>query len=630
MRYDEVLGLVPRLRGIENSAGGPFGLELLFWAIVILFTLFLVRYRPTLLEKAEIRLREVSRHKGFWLATFILTVIFVRLALLPWLPVPVPLWHDENSYLLASDTFAHGRLTNPSSPMWVHFESFHINVQPTYQSMYPPAQGLALAVGQVLTGVPWAGVLLSTALMCGAFYWMLLGWLPAPWAWLGGAFACVRFGIFSYWMNSYYGGAVAALGGALIVGAFPRLRNRPKIQTALIFAFGLLILANSRPLEGLLFSIPLVLAVAVIFIKGVRSGRATSEATVKAALSGMALLAVGAAWMLYYNWRGTGNPLVMPYQVNYQTYHISKPFPFQKPNPIPEYRHQSMKSFYVFYELPAVMGYQYNSWSIFAHSVGHYYGFYIWPFSLLIGPCVYAMWRSGMRAVLISIAFVSANLLAQIWLPRAHYAAPVAGAVFLALVYSVRHFRNSQSEYAIWGSRALAIVLALGMISPIAETLWDPFMLSDFTGFEAAGIKKALLPSQIRRASIQSELEARSGKQLVIVTYAYREVPWQDWVYNDADIDHAHVVWARDMGYLKNRELLNYFPDRQVSYTDFGDAASLILPYDQVTAPLKMAFERAAPDKDFPQFASVGQHLTFPIAKPVSTGLAESVAPPSR
>ena len=632
MRHDEMLGLLPRLMyGIEDSPGlRLFGLELLFWAIVILFTIALVRYRPMLLEKAESRLREVSQYKRFWLATFVLSVIFVRLALLPWIPLPVPVVHDEFSYLLASDTFAHGRLTNPSSPMWVHFESFHINVLPTYQSMYPPAQGLALAIGQKLTGVPWIGVLLSTALMCGALYWMLLGWLPAPWAWLGGAFACARFGIFSYWTNSYFGGAVAALGGALVLGAFPRFRNGPRIQTALILASGLLILANSRPLEGLLFSIPILLALAVILFKGIRSGKVSWGTTARAILPAMALLAVGAAWMLYYNWRGTGNPLVMPYQVNFQTYHISKPFFFQKSNPIPEYRHLSMRAFYVYHELPDSLIRNYNLGYFLRLNANVYYGFFIWPFLLLIGPCVYAMWRSEIRVVLLSIALVAAGLIPQIWPPHGHYAAPAAGAVFLVLLYSVRHFRNSRSEYAIWGSRALAIVLAVWMISPIAETLRDPYMLRpnasepEVTGRKAA--PTPLLPLPIQRARIQSELETRSGKQLIIVHNPYRDVPSHDWIYNDADIDHAHVVWARDMGYLKNKELLNYYADRQAWYVDRGDVPALVLPYDQV----KLAFEGAALETDSPRVASVGQHLSSTITKPVSARRVETVVPQSR
>jgi hypothetical protein len=48
---------------------------------------------------------------------------------------------DDFSFLLAGDTFAHGRLTNPTPAMWTHFETIHITMQPTYQSMYFPGRG---------------------------------------------------------------------------------------------------------------------------------------------------------------------------------------------------------------------------------------------------------------------------------------------------------------------------------------------------------------------------------------------------------------------------------------------------------------------------------------------------------
>lgn len=199
------------------------------------------------LERAGARL---AAHRGSSVLFIALLVILVRVALLPRIPIPVPLIQDEFSYLLSGDTFAHGRLTNPPHPMWVFFETFHVNMLPTYMSKYPPAQGAFLAAGELL-GHPWFGVLLSAAAMCAAGVWMLQGWLPARWALLGGILAIIRLCITSYWINSYAGGTVASIGGALVLGAFPRIVRFQRRRDFLLLALGLAVLANSPHSKGL-------------------------------------------------------------------------------------------------------------------------------------------------------------------------------------------------------------------------------------------------------------------------------------------------------------------------------------------------------------------------------------------
>src|SRR5215831_17121821 len=151
--------------------------------------------------------------------------VALRLMLLPHHPVPTPAVSDEFSHLLVAETLRHFRLANPPHPLHQFFETFFVLQQPTYSSIYPLGQGLSMAIGRMIFGIPWAGVLLSTAAFCSLCYWMLRGWTTPLWSLIGGLLAVVQFGPLNPWMNSYWGGAFSATSGCLVFGAIPRLRE---------------------------------------------------------------------------------------------------------------------------------------------------------------------------------------------------------------------------------------------------------------------------------------------------------------------------------------------------------------------------------------------------------------------
>jgi len=495
--------------------------------------------------------RSLACNRSLSVAVVGFVALFLRLALLPILGVPVPGIQDEFSYLLAADTFAHGRLTNPPHPMWIHFESFFIIEHPTYMSMYPPGQGLVLALGMRL-GHPWIGVLLTTALMCSAICWMLQGWLPADWALLGGLLAVVQLGLLTYWINSYWGGSLAALGGALLLGSLPRLIRSRKTRDALWMALGLSILANSRPYEGLALSLPVVLILCTSIL-GKR--RLPAGVLLRRVLAPVALVLVATAVaMAYYNFRVTGHPFLMPYQANAKSYRSFPAFLWQHAWELPLYHHPVMRDYYA----ALFQDYQ-NSRTIrgfFQHTITFLeigWLFFVGPiFTLALLGLPAVLRDRRMRAPLwIGAVFLPALLL-ETWI-HPHYFAPATSLLYLIVMQSMRHLRQWRCggrSIGLWFVRAIPLsCCALILLRLTAIAVHRPL--------------ERWPRGNLDRAGVLEKLKSLPGQQLVIVEYAANHNPEHEWVYNDADIDHAKVVWARDMGTRDNQELLDYFKERE-------------------------------------------------------------------
>jgi hypothetical protein len=323
---------------------------------------------------------------------------------------------------------------------------------------------------------------------------------------------------------------------------------------------GALLLANSRPYEGLLT----VLSSSAVLLWWMRRGNQPFSVVLGrrvlvpvAAMVTPVLLAMG-----YYNYRTTGKATELPYVLNEKIYSASPHLYILPPTPVPAYRHESIRKLWMEWDRPLYFAARQNPlapWSFAAEFVKPFY------FLNLLGLAALAGLLFGKRsAVLPALGILSLPVLGvmmeKAFLP--HYLAPMCGAWLILAATGM----EASGKWRRAGRFVVPVVLAVAFGSCVSEIV------------DAARTARRPPRGLETRPQLIASLQRQGGRHLIVVRYKPTHYIHAEWVYNDADIDGSPVVWARDMGAEKNRELLDYFQDRRVWLLE-PDIDPVLKPY---------------------------------------------------
>ncbi|MFN8353799.1 MAG: hypothetical protein U0Y10_05125 [Spirosomataceae bacterium] len=500
---------------------------------------------------------------------------------------PYPSVHDEFGYLLGADALVHGRLSSPTHPMWTFFETHHIFHVPSYSQKYPIGQSVFLAIGQGLFGKAIVGVWICMTLVNCTTLWMLQGLVPRSWALAGALGTTVYEKFVMHWGMTFWGGGVAMWGGVLFFGALIRLLQRPTSYHASLLGLGAIVLANSRPFEGLVAILPGSLWLIYSLIRQPKGTLTTFW------LPFCLVMSLGVAGMMYHNYRVVGKPLSMYYNAYNPQYEEARPLLILPPNKPPVYRHKSMKDWHdvelaLYRERRNVSGFLYTA---FYEKPLYYAKFYL-SFVFILPFLTFVFYALGIslpfmsgkkvfqgtdfgdrdsspdrnttinRFVLLTLVFGLIVTSLNPW-SQGHYFAPFVGLIVVAIIQGFRYgqgirFTKVVSVYGI------ATVLVLGTHVSIAGAV----------AYKLHRQQGGLYFKQVH----EQTLTQQGGKHLILVRYSPAHSCYYEWVFNGSDLENAPVLWAHDMGNLENTRLLNYYKNRKVWRLEPDTAAEKLIP----------------------------------------------------
>jgi len=354
-------------------------------------------------------------------------------------------------------------------------------------------------------------------------------------------------------------------------------------------AAGLAILANTRPFEGVLFGVPV--AVALLAWMFGRRGPRFAIGLARIVLPICLLTALTISGMSYYFWRVTGSPFRVPYQVNMETYGLLY-FPWEQLKPPPEYHHAVMRDFYLGeynrgrYELAHSHPFEKIIITIMLFWLFFFGPLLTLPLCCLAIPSL-GKSRKGIsrktQFLLVVLVMSALGLMLTIYVPFPHYAAPSTCVVFALVMQGMRHARIWRRKQQ-WTGRAIVLALPLVcvvlLVFRIALAVFSGSAYARTPQYEFVLTWGSPRWINIARAHAVEELSRNPGGQLAVVRYQQgHDLIFNEWVYNEADINNAKIVWAREMSPPENQNLIHYFHDRKAWLVEADENPPRISPY---------------------------------------------------
>jgi hypothetical protein len=306
----------------------------------------------------------------------------------------------------------------------------------------------------------------------------------------------------------------------------------------------------TRPYE----SIFLVIAVVLFLIPSAKRGLPAAPVVILALIPAIGIT-------LLQNRSVTGHWTQLPYQLSQYQYGVPAALTFQ-PDPLPHrdltpQQQMEYKSQIAFRqsEKETIQGYLLR----LEYRVRYYRFFFLAPLFLAIPAFCFAAIRQPRYAWVLVTLFLFALGINFFPAFQLHY---LGAATCLFVLISVAGLQ----QIGRWSPEAARLILFLCVIHFV---FWYGLHVIDTEDYALAMMRYETWDSinhanPERRIYVNQQLAEIPGELLVFVHYSTRHIFQDEWVYNEASIDSARVIWARDLGLEENNRLRGMYPSRTV------------------------------------------------------------------